>query len=130
VLVLDLLVPQGWTDQTTVRTSTHGYPGMLESLIQRLPDFDLPFTENATYLGTEIDALDSPDVPRYPEMMRSVLGELGWAGTTFDIYRCRVQYPIMHTLLHMTVETVGEPNSKGQMGGGQMGQIGQMGQMK
>jgi hypothetical protein len=106
VLHLDLMVPRGWTNPTTVRTSTHGNPALLESLMQRVPDFEMPVKEAAVYSGNDLRALESPDVARYPEMVRTVLEQLGWAGTTFDIFRCRVRYPIMHSLVHLRVETV------------------------
>jgi hypothetical protein len=106
VLLLDLIVPRGWTDPAMVRTSTHGNPFLMESLPKRVPDFELPVKEVAEYLGSDLGLLETPDVPRYPEMVRSVLGELGWTETTFDIYRVRVHYPIMHSLVHLRVDTV------------------------
>ncbi len=106
VLVLDLLVPRGWTNPSSVHTSTHGNPAILESLMQRVPEFEMPVKETAVYAGTDLRAFESSDVPRYPEMLRSVLDQLGWAATTFDIYRCRVRYPIMHALVHLRVDTV------------------------
>jgi hypothetical protein len=63
-------------------------------------------TEQATHLGAGIGAMETPDVPRYPEMIHSVLTEAGWIGTTFDIYHVRVRYPIMHTLIHIQADTV------------------------
>lgn len=106
VLVLDLLVPRGWTNPATVRTSTHGNPAIMESLMQRVPEFEMPVKETAVYAGTDLRAFASADVPRYPEMMRSVLEQLGWGSTVFDIYRCRVKYPIMHALVHLRADTV------------------------
>jgi hypothetical protein len=114
VLLLDLLVPKGWTDPTTLRTTTHGDPALLEDLPRRVPDLELPFKERAERLGADLELLDTPDVPRYPAMVWSVLETLGWAETTFDIYRCRVQYPMLQTLVHMRVDMMnptGTPNA-------------------
>lgn len=105
-LVLDLLVPRGWTHTGSVRTSTHGNPAILESLMQRIPEFELPVKETAVYLGTDLRAAQTPDVARYPEMVGSVLETMGWSSTEFDIFRCRVRFPIMHAMVHMRVDTV------------------------
>lgn len=105
VQLIDLLVPVGWTSPRTARVSTHGYPGIVEDLARRWPDFELPFAESVTHLGTSLDTLNCPEVPRYAEMTRSALERLGWASTAFDIFRCRVRYPILHTLVRMRVDT-------------------------
>lgn len=106
MLVLDFLIPRGWTDPVSVRTSTHGYPGIVESLAQRLPDFAMPITEHGEYLGSDLGALDLPQIPRHAEMTRSILEDLGWDAAGFDIFRCRVEYPILHTTIRMRVDTM------------------------
>lgn len=106
VQLIDLLVPVGWTNPATARASTHGYPGIVEDLARRWPDFELPFKETVSHLGSNLDALNAPEIPRYADMTRSALERLGWSQTTFDIYRCRVRYPILHTLIRMRVDTV------------------------
>lgn len=106
LLVLDFLIPRGWTDPATVCTSTHGYPGIVESLAPRLPDFAMPIAEHAEYLGVDLAALDLPQIPRHSEMTRSVLTDLGWDATEFDVFRCCVEYPILHTVVRMRVDTI------------------------
>lgn len=106
VCVVDMLVPRGLTNPSTVRTSTHGNVSMYESIFSRVPEFEMPVKEQAVYLGTSLRAMETPDVPRYVEMVKSVLGELKWAETVFDIFRVRVRYPIMHTLVHMRLDDI------------------------
>jgi hypothetical protein len=45
-------------------------------------------------------------VPRYTEMLRSLLAELGWANTQYDVYRVRVQFPVMQTLVCLAVNAL------------------------
>src|SRR5262249_35114153 len=52
-LILDVLTPHGWTDPTTLQTSTHGNLAIWESLPKRVPEFELPVKEKAVYLGTD-----------------------------------------------------------------------------
>lgn len=46
-------------------------------------------------LGMGARALQSEDVPRYPEMFRSLCNQLGWDSEAFRIYRCCVDYPVI-----------------------------------
>ena len=36
-------------------------------------------------------------MPRYVEMARYAFARLGWDGEQFEVYRCRVEYPVMHS---------------------------------
>ena len=56
-----------------------------------LLDMDL----SVTYLGQGPSVLQTLDVPRYPEMAQYAFDRLGWDGEKFDVYRCRVEYPVM-----------------------------------
>jgi hypothetical protein len=55
--------------------------------------------ETLTYLGVGPSVLKTPDVPRYSEMAQFVFDRLGWDGEQFEVYRCRVEYPIMHSVI-------------------------------
>ena len=104
-LILDVLVPHGWTNPATVRTTTHGNPALFESLLGRLAEFEMPIKEKAEHLGTDLQSLATADLPTYPKMVQEVLSELGWHDTAFDIYRCCVRYPLLHSLVHLRVDT-------------------------
>ncbi|MBC7773230.1 MAG: hypothetical protein H7210_12090 [Pyrinomonadaceae bacterium] len=41
---------------------------------------------------------------RAREAVTHVLKRLGWFGTRFDVYRARVLYPVMHTLLSLRAD--------------------------
>ena len=51
--------------------------------------------EAVPYLGKGPSVLYAPDVPRYPEMGQYVFDRLGWDGRRFDVYRLRVDYPVL-----------------------------------
>lgn len=55
----------------------------------------LTVSESVTYLGKGVEAMHTPDVPRYPEMIGQSLARLGWEARKFDVYRCRIEFPIM-----------------------------------
>jgi hypothetical protein len=57
---------------------------------------NLPTTrENVSYLGRGASVLQTQDFPRYREMARYVFDQLGWNDEAFDVYRCRVEYPVV-----------------------------------
>lgn len=51
--------------------------------------------ESVEYLGKGPAVLYTPDYPRYPELGRYAFERLGWNAERFDVYRCRVEYPIV-----------------------------------
>ncbi len=55
--------------------------------------------EPVTHLGKGASALYTTDYPQYPELARYVFQQLGWDGDRFDVYRCRIQYPILPSTL-------------------------------
>lgn len=51
--------------------------------------------ETVEHLGRGASALYTPEYPRYPELARHAFERLGWDGERFDVYRCRVEYPVL-----------------------------------
>lgn len=106
VLIHDLLVPRGWTAPESAAVSTHGHTALFERVFRALPRHQLPIKESVEHLGNDIASLEVRDLPSCPAIVTKVLQDMGWNDTIFDIYRCRVQYPIMHTLVHMRVDAI------------------------
>ncbi len=105
-LVNEILVPEGMTDPATARAAVYGRRLAVERVLERRPADLLPQREAVAYFRA-LDGLPSlPEVPRHTEAVRHVLGTLGWLGTRFDVYRCRVEYPVLHTLVHVAADTV------------------------
>lgn len=55
----------------------------------------LRLSETPVFLGSGVNVLHTPDVPRYPEMAQHVLDKLGWNADEFEVYRCRIEYPVL-----------------------------------
>lgn len=47
------------------------------------------------------------EAPQYPEMVRHVLERMGWAGRRFDLYRARIEYPLLHGSVELSVRQRG-----------------------
>lgn len=102
-LLVDLLLPRGWSDPQTLGVRILGPDSRF--VPEKRPT-DLPFEGSASHLGTRLSALYTPYAPEYGGLVEKELAARGWDGTTFDIYRCVVRYPILHsfTLMFLGVE--------------------------
>lgn len=106
VMILDMLVPRGWSAPATARLTTHGNLANPSSVVDNAEPFRLPTRETVRHLGAGqqgLEAMHTPEVPRCPEMIRAVLRRLEWDGTAFDVYRCRIRYPILHSMVALMV---------------------------
>ena len=107
VLLIDMLVPRGWADAATARVSTHGNLADVQSMYSETETFKLPASEEVQRLGSDLQALHTPDVPRCPELLGSVLQSIDCTHRDFEILRCRVRYPILHSLIWLKVSAQG-----------------------
>jgi hypothetical protein len=103
-VVWELLVPAGLTDPASARVAIYGRRPHPEQVYDERSRDLLPQHETVRYLGQveQVPALE--DSPNHPQAIRHVLSEFGWLGTRFDVYRSRIQYPILHTLLCVRVD--------------------------
>jgi hypothetical protein len=69
----------------------------------------LPTSASVVHLGKGPDVLSSPDVPRYVEMVRYALDRAGWDGRQFEVYRCRVEFPVMPSSVMVRFEMPQRP---------------------
>ncbi len=98
VLLIDFLVPRAWIDPRTARVSVHGNLADMHSVYVDSETFTIPAKEQVRALGSDLQALHTPDVPRCPELVGKMLASLNWTAKDFEILRCRVRYPILHSL--------------------------------
>jgi hypothetical protein len=96
VLVLDLAVHEealGHLSPVAACYSTmlneSQLPGAMESCDR------LPLSESVAFLGKGLPVLRSADMARHAEMYAAVFEKLGWASEHFDVYRCRIAFPVM-----------------------------------
>lgn len=96
VAVLDVLVHEDMYE--TVAPETRVYSQRLgpAPVVECMQERDLlSLHESATYLGKGPPVLHTPDVPHYPQLGQHVFDRLGWNGDVFDVYRCRIEYPVV-----------------------------------
>lgn len=74
---------------------------MSPETVKRAPKFPGPEVQS---LGTAADVVSTPDVPRYPELIRGVFERVEWDPTEFDVYRIRIEHPILHTTTQLWFE--------------------------
>lgn len=62
----------------------------------------LPIANAVQYMGKATDALHTPEVPRYADMVSYVFKRMGWEPRRFDVYRFRMEYPILQSEARMS----------------------------
>lgn len=103
-LHLVMLVPRGVSNPATRSISIHGNPTTGDhARVSFALGYNIPAYETVEYLGSDLGALTTPDFPRITEALTMALAEQKWQNTVFDIYRCRVRYPILHALVNLYV---------------------------
>jgi hypothetical protein len=105
-LVWELLMPVGWTDPATIRGAMYGCREHPEQGFTERPGDRTPQQESVEYLGTLDGAPPLEGSPKHGDAVRQALGRLGWLDTKYDVYRCRVQYPVLHTLMAIRVDAL------------------------
>lgn len=61
----------------------------------------MPIFETVRHLGKGLSGIRTPDVHRYVEMATYVFERFGWDPDRFHVYRARVEYPPMPTMVCM-----------------------------
>src|SRR5204863_203476 len=105
-VITELLIPEGYTSPATARVAVFGRRHHPERVFEERAIDLLPQRESAIYLGRQLGSPTIDVAPRHHEAVRLVLNRLGLFGRQFDVYRCRVEYPQMHTLVVMRVDGV------------------------
>ncbi len=101
VLVVDTIFHRSMFGRLTPRAKVfgrHSLPLGVKAPLYRDSD-TLPVAVHAELLGSGLNAIESPDIPRYPEMFSHICSKLALNPDEFDVYRCRLEYPILHAHL-------------------------------
>ena len=104
-LIHDVFVPTGTFAPHTPTAATVGEqtgiaPPDLASRTQEWPR--LPTA--VQHLGQGLSVARTPDVPRYVELLEYVFERLGWDSRKFELYRCRIEYPILPSTTGISFE--------------------------
>lgn len=60
--------------------------------------------ETVSYLGRGPSVLYAAEFPRYAALGQYVFDRLGWDASRFDVYRCRVEYPVLPSTVVMAFD--------------------------
>ena len=94
VLLVDLLVREDVYGPLTPYVDVEDRRFGTANPIPIVPEMILPLHSSVTYLGKGPTVLHTADVPRYPELGQYIFDRLNWDGDRFDVYRCRIEFPI------------------------------------
>ena len=109
VLIQDVLVREGMFDSTLPEVLIYGdHRGVDPHPEGRDCDL-LTMHASVKHLGKGPLVVHTPDVPRYTEMLEYAFDRLGWDGDKFDVYRCRVEYPVMPSSVVIRFELPEKP---------------------
>jgi hypothetical protein len=103
--ISDVLIPRGWCDPATATVVTYGNLQDVRRVGARDPADRLPCAGTIVHLGQDIGRLQTPVVPRCPEMILDVLRTMGWDRTQYDVFRCVMEYPILHAAVATRVDS-------------------------
>ncbi len=65
------------------------------------PGETLPIEPDLKRLGFGPGVMATPHVPRYREMVESVLERVGWDASEFEVFRCVVEYPPLGSMVRV-----------------------------
>lgn len=102
MMFIDLLVPRGWL-RGEMKTWVTPDPGR-QVPADPSTRYRLPFEGAGVHLGQSLSALHLTSVPQYADLVQREIARMGWSDTEFDIFRCEVAYPMLHTRLSLWVE--------------------------
>ncbi len=98
VLVHDVLMPNDLFGEVPVRLFVFTEQSMLDLNPGHEGPGLLPVAESVMHLGRGPAVIHTPDVPRYGELLEYAFDRLGWDAEKFEVYRCRIEYPVMHSV--------------------------------
>lgn len=100
-MVYDTVIKRGFINEPRPEISMVGEAGT-EWYRQGEHDREsLPFSETMQRVGQGLRAFRIPEFPKYHELARLVFERAAWDPDDFDVFRVRVEYPMLRTALIM-----------------------------
>lgn len=103
-LIYDLLLPVGWSKPSTARAAAYARSDYPTRAIECRAIDEVPLYGDPEFLPDVENVPPTPDVPRWPDLVKQLLTERGWWGQRFELYRLRVAYPILHSCIVLDVQ--------------------------
>jgi hypothetical protein len=107
--VCELLVPAGCTDPGSARVAIFGRRGAVERVHDLRAIDMLPQRETVTCTPGVAGPTALAGVPDHREAVGASLARLGWADVRYDLYRCVVEYPVLHTMIRIAADAARTP---------------------
>jgi hypothetical protein len=101
LMVLDVFVHAGDYGRLQPELYVYADPGADDSHERRERSPLLKIRERVEYVGRGLTGTACADLPRYTETVAHLCGGLGWHADEFDVYRLRIEYPLMHTIVRV-----------------------------
>jgi hypothetical protein len=109
LFVRDLFLPRSVFGPPLCEVTRWGHAVEFPKRVEPLELMGLPKLtchERLTYVGSGASAAHSVGVPQYAEVLKSTCDTLGWDLNDMDVYRIRVEYPLIFTLLVLSLTFV------------------------
>ncbi len=99
VLILDTFVPEGFFAPGMPRALAFAESGDYSDY----PEIEkkgqcAPLRVSVEKIGKGPLAVHTPDVPQYAELAKFLFDRIGTDGSAHDLYRCRIEYPVMPSM--------------------------------
>jgi len=100
LFIRDVLLHESIWDDRLPEVAVYAHPA--DSSMEFHDSDRLPLSESVSLLGKGIDAARTPEIPRYADLLEYTFERMGWKPKEFRVFRCRVEYPVLHTRLRVT----------------------------
>ena len=103
-IISEMFVPAGWTDPTGARARVYARRHHPERVFAERRRDLLPQREMVSHFrpGDHLPSIDG--APDHARAVQEVLRRHGVQDQPFDVYRCRVEYPILHSLVMLRTD--------------------------
>ncbi len=103
LVIADQLVHRPTFPRVDFKCETRWAPFKFDSIGER-QEGPLPFRERIIRLEAGVDGARTREVPEYIGMLQFVCDQLQWKLEDFDVYRLRIEYPLLHTKISTMFE--------------------------
>lgn len=109
LMVIDVLVHKSMSDRLEEHYQTYGHVSLQDDVGDVIRNnIKLPSREPVTRLRRTAEYAHIQEVPAYSDMLRYCFDKLQWPMDEFDVYRLRIEYPLMDTMIALWFFTPGE----------------------
>lgn len=105
LLVMDVFVHAGDYGKLNPELYIYADPGSEETKERRELSPQLRTRDKIVHVGRGLGSDAIRGIPRRTEMIAHLCGGMGWDPEEFEVYRLKIEYPLMHTVIRMAFPT-------------------------